>query len=523
MAGWDYSAAYSHSESEVKGNISGYPGALAVKALRLSGLLDPFVGPGSQSAAAQSAINGANYKGYWDGGLSQLDAINLNGSRPIGQLDGGAIMLGLGANFNSEKFQSKPSLFAQGKLANPVTGVLCDPANGLACDTRFGDASTTPPYSASRTSTGLFGELVFPVSKALELGAGIRTDNYSDFGAATTGKASFRFSPSSQWMMRGSVGTGFHAPTVPQVNAALRDYGVTSDKYTCTPALLAMATSLGAVCQSGNRQYDQMASGNPALTPEKSIQSTLGVRFEPNDSMTFGVDLWQVNISDSFGQLTEQLVFSNPAAYAKSWTSKKDIGTGKTYLAFLADNKNLGNSTAQGLDFDIQARAKTSMGAINSQLTVTYMLRDEAQLVKDGPYYSSIGNFAQLGGVSFKSKGRWATTLKTGDWSHTVGMNFQSGYDDQLTKVDVLDATGNITGTEDIRMKVDAYFTYDWQTVWMPSKSWSITAGVLNLLDTKPPFVPSTGGGGRGQQFGYDDRYYDPRGRTMYSNLSYKF
>ncbi len=523
LAGWDYNAAFSHSESEVSGEISGYPGALAVKSLRMSGLLDPFVGPGAQSSAAQSAINAANYKGYWDGGLSQLDTMGVNGSRAIGKLDGGDIMLGMGLNFNSEKFDSRPGLFAQGKLANPASGALCDPVNGIACDTRFGDSATTPPYSASRTSTGLFGEFVFPVSKALELGAGVRVDNYSDFGAATTSKASFRYTPSSQWLIRGSAGTGFHAPTVPQVNATLRDYGVTSDKYTCSPALLAMATSLGAICQSGSKQYDQMASGNPALTPEKSTQATLGFRFEPSNSMSFGVDLWHVGITDSFGQLTEQVVFANPAAFSKSWATKIDIGTGKKYLAFLADNKNLGNSVTQGLDFDIQARSKTEFGTLSSQLTLTYMLRDEAQLEKDGPYYSSIGNFAELGSVSFKTKGRWATTLKTGEWSHMLGVNFQSGYDDQVTTVDVLDASGSIVGTEDIRMKVDTYFSYDWQTVWTPSKSWSLTAGVLNLLDTKPPFVPSTGGTNRGQQFGYDDRYYDPRGRTMYVNASFKF
>ncbi len=524
MVGWDYAAAYSYSESDVRGSVSGYPGALAVSALRKSGLLDPFVSPGSQSAAAQSAINAANFNGYWDGGVAQLNTINLNGSRPVGKLDGGAIMLGVGFNLNSEKFESKPSLFAQGKLANPVTGTLCDPADPTKpCDTRFGDSSTTPPYTASRTSAGLFGELVLPVSKSLELGVGVRTDKYSDFGSANTAKVNFRFSPSSQWMMRGSAGTGFHAPTVPQVNATLRDYGVTSDKYTCTAALQAKATSLGAICQSGNRQYDQMASGNPSLTPEKSIQTTLGVRFEPNDSMSFGVDLWQVNISDAFGQLTEQLVFGDPAAYSQSWTTKVDIGTGKKYLAFLADNKNLGNSITQGLDFDIQARSKTSVGLINSQLTITYMLRDEAQLEKNGTYYSSVGNFAELGTVSFKTKGRWATSLKNGDWSHTVGVNFQSGYDDLLTKVDVLDSADVVTATEDIRMKVEAYLTYDWQTVWAPSKSWSLTAGMLNLMDTKPPFVPSTGGLGRGQQFGYDDRYYDPRGRTLYANASYKF
>lgn len=524
LYGWDYSASLNHSVSDVKGSLSGYPGALAVRKLRSSGLLDPFVGPGQQSAAGQAAISATSYNGYWDGGVSTLDSLSLNGSRELTRLTGGALMLGAGVNFNKESFESKPSLFAQGKLSDPVAGTLCDGTPANPCDQRFGDASASPPYDASRTSKGVFAELVMPVSKALELGTSVRFDSYSDFGSASTAKANFRWTPSSTWLVRGSVGTGFHAPTVPQVNASLRSYGVTSDKYTCTPALLAMATANNAVCQTGNRQYDQLAGGNPDLKPEKSKQATLGVRFEPSSSMSFGADLWHVQIANAFGQLTEQLVFANPGSFSKSWSKQTDVGTGQTYLAFVADNQNLGNSYYSGLDLDFSGRTQTSLGLLSSQLTLTYMLREESQLEKNGPYYSAIGNFADLGTVTFRTKGRLATSLKTGSWTHGLAVNFQSGYMDQETTLDVLDAAGNVTGTEDIRMKIGSYATLDWQTVWSPvGKPWSITAGVQNLLNKAPPFSASTGGTNRGQQFGYDDRYYDSRGRTVYLNASYKF
>jgi iron complex outermembrane receptor protein len=50
-----------------------------------------------------------------------------------------------------------------------------------------------------------------------------------------------------------------------------------------------------------------------------------------------------------------------------------------------------------------------------------------------------------------------------------------------------------------------------------------LSVGLLNVFDRDPPLSISTGGANRGQQFGYDDRYYDPRGRTFYTNFSYKF
>lgn len=525
LFGWDYNATISRSQSDAKTSISGYPGARAVSRLRASGLLDPFVGPGQQSSAAQAAINAANFKGYWDGGTATLDTVALRGSRELTQMPAGPMMLGAGVNFQKEKFQSKPSLFAQGKLADPVAGTLCDPTAtpAIPCDTRFGDEAFTVPYAADRKAYGLFSELLVPITKTFEATASLRYDHYSDFGNATTAKAAFRWTPSKEILVRGSVGTGFHAPTVPQVNAAIQPFGVTSDNYTCTPELAAIATSLGANCQPGNRQYDQLSGGNKDLKPEKSRQATLGIRFEPSSQVSLGADLWHVQIRDSFGQLTEQEVFANPQQYLSSWTTKRDTGTGVNYLAFYAGNQNLGKAFWTGLDLDATGRAKLGFADLTSSAAVTYMIRETSQLQKDGAYYSAIGNHAELGTVTFRWQGKWTNTFTMGNWAHTFAVNFKSGYLDAETSVDVLDAAGNVVRTENLRLPVKRSATLDWQTQWTPMKSLALTVGLLNVFDTKPPLAISTGGVNRGQQFGYDDRYYDSRGRTAYVNASYKF
>jgi iron complex outermembrane receptor protein len=525
FGGFDYNGSISSSKSDSKTSIAGYPGALAVRRLRLSGLLDPFVGPGQQSDAANQAIAGTSYNGYWDGGESRLDSVQVKATTELGNLAGGPIGLAVGVNYGKEKFQSKPSLFAQGKLADPVAGTLCDPNDPLLpCDQRFGDESATIPYGADRKTAGIFSELVFPVSKALELSGSVRYDKYSDFGNATTAKASFKFQPNREWLFRGSVGTGFHAPTVPQVNAVLQPFGVTNERYSCTPALQTLATQLGAECRPGSQQYDQLAGGNPNLQPEKSRQATLGLRFEPSTAFSAGVDLWHVAIRDAFGQLSESEVFENPLSFADSWGTKTDTGTGITYLAFKADNRNLGKSYSTGLDFDIVGRGKVQgFGDITSQLAWTYMLRERSQLEKDGPFFSAIGNFADLNAVTFRWKGKWTNTVQMGNWAHTLAMNFQSGYKDFATTAERLDAAGNVVGVDTIRLDVPSHFTFDWQTVWTMNKNLQFTVGALNLFDETPPLAISTGGNNRGQQFGYDDRYYDSRGRTFYLNASYRW
>ena len=67
--------------------------------------------------------------------------------------------------------------------------------------------------------------------------ASVRYDNYSDFGSATTAKASFRFMPMKNVLIRGSVGTGFHAPTRAAGQCSAATVRRDEDDYTCTPEL----------------------------------------------------------------------------------------------------------------------------------------------------------------------------------------------------------------------------------------------------------------------------------------------
>jgi len=145
-------------------------------------------------------------------------------------------------------------------------------------------------------------------------------------------------------------------------------------------------------------------------------------------------------------------------------------------------------------------------------------------VVPDGPYYSAVGNHNDsLGFATFRWQGRWTNALASGNWNHALVMNFKAGYKDTTTTVDALDDAGNVTGQEDIRLDVGTYVTFDWQSNWAFRKDMVLSVGILNVFDRDPPLSISTGGANRGQQFGYDDRYYDPRGRTFYTNFSYKF
>jgi iron complex outermembrane receptor protein len=516
---WDYNLAYTHSQSEVRGSLTNGYGYNTRVLNALNTVVDPFVLPGQQSDAAKAAIADAKYTGYWNGGREAIDGLELRGNTDLMAMGDGALQLGTGVSVFREKFASKPSDLSQG-----------------IGDDRFGDDAANVPVSASRTALGAFAELVAPVTKTLELSAAVRLDRYSDFGSTTNGKFSGRWTPVEGLLIRGSVGTGYKAPSIFQVKGPRQKYGVSGGNFNCAGAdvngvtLDAIAASLGATCLDG-LQGDVIAAGSADLKPEKSTQASLGFRIEPNPAVSFGADYWFVGIRDSIGQIDQTAILLDRDKYRAGFTTSVSKSTGQTLLALYQPVQNLGKEFRSGIDFDVAGRTELMKGmGLTSQVTTTLMLRDDYQFEKDGSYYSSLGKFGDNGQVTFRWQGRWMNTVVAGDWAHTLTFNYKSSYQDADTAktgdADIykLNADGSLgDAVTTLKRKVSHYISTDWQTGYRMSKALSINLGLINVFNTDPPRSLSVGGLNQGQQAGYDDRYYDPRGRTFYANLGYRF
>jgi iron complex outermembrane receptor protein len=509
LAGWDYNASLTRSRADYEEILErGWVQLNPFLAALNSGRIDPFVGPGQQTPAAQALLDAAIIRGKFDAGATTTTQVQLKGSRPLFALAGGEAALALGLSVVDEKFAKTPSRLAQGF-----------DANGNA-DARFGDTAAIVPYSAERKVTGLFAEMLLPLAKGFEITPSLRHDRYDDFGSKTTYKLASRWQPMPTLMLRGSLGSGFKAPTVPQVNATRQPYGVTGGTYSCnaSPALAQVAAGLGAVCPAGGGsvQYDVIASGNPKLKPENARQWTLGFRVEPNRYVGFGADVWSIRIDNTIGQIGEGTIFGNPARFAGSFTAYIDPATGENLLALLQDNRNLGKSETQGIDLDAQARVQTGIGRWTSRLTATYLLKDKFEVVPGNGFVSDLGQFAN-GLVAFRWKARWSNTFEAGAWTHNLSLNHQSGYQDDPTSV----AVRGSANFEVVERKVADHTTLDWQSRWQANKLLSLVVGANNLLDRDPPLSITLNGGG--QMVGYDARYYDSRGRTVYLRANLRF
>ena len=519
---WDYNLAYTHSESTVRGSLDNGYGYNSRVLGALNSVVNPFALPGQQTAEARRAIADAKYTGYWNGGKSTLDGVEARGTTELAALPGGAMQLGAGVSAFREKLVTRPSALAQ----------------GLGGEVRFGDDAAEVPSSGARDVFGAFAELVAPLAQGVELTASVRHDHYSDFGNTTNGKLSGRWQPVSGVLIRGSVGMGYKAPSILQVKAARQKFGVSGGSLDCGRAdvhgitLNDIAASLGpdVSCVDGV-QADVIAQGNNALKPERSAQASVGFRIEPIPAFSFGADFWTVGIKDSIGQLNENAIFSDYLKYRSSFTSAVSAATGRNQLALFAPNLNQGKSYTSGIDFDAVGRAGLPAGVgVTSQLTATYLLRDQYQLQEGGGYASSLGQLGASGTVTFRWQARWVNSFVVGATTHTLAFNYKSGYRDQdfaatrLVDVNRVNADGSIgDAVTSLKRRVSDHLTVDWQTHWRVSPQLNLNVGLINVFDQDPPLALTVGGLNQGFQTGYDSRYYDPRGRTAYANLSYRF
>jgi iron complex outermembrane receptor protein len=109
---------------------------------------------------------------------------------------------------------------------------------------------------------------------------------------------------------------------------------------------------------------------------------------------------------------------------------------------------------------------------------------------------------------------RWKDQL-TLDWKYkkfglALTNNFQSGYYDAY----------RADAETPVAQHVGAFSTWDLQGTYGGIRNLTLTAGVKNLFNRKPPEVITAG---YYFQTGYDPSYFDPHGQTAYVSASYQF
>jgi len=155
---------------------------------------------------------------------------------------------------------------------------------------RPGSSQGFPGYSPAnevnkdRTNFSLYADAELDVTEALMFNAAVRFENYSDFGSTVNGKLASRLKLSDHINLRGSVSTGFRAPSLAQIYYNLRFTNFNSSG--ATEVLLAP-----------NDSPVTRAFGIQKLNEEKALNASLGFTASFGD-FTATIDGYYINVKD---------------------------------------------------------------------------------------------------------------------------------------------------------------------------------------------------------------------------------
>ena len=537
VMGFDGSVSYTRSTNTADDvAMGGYASRTELDRLIANGSFDPFT---QGTAASKAALAPAVLSGVLTSSTSDLDVFSFKASRPIFDLGGGSAYLGFGLDLMKQGFATSPSPIAMGPN-------VLQPSYA---DFPVGGTNGQLPFDTTRNSRGAYAELLLPVTKALEATASLRNDSYGaakntknfdstgallaaaeqgNKAAKTTFKLGLRFQPMPELLLRASAGTGFRAATLNNITAPLADFGVIGTQRACP---VVAGDPLFPGCRPTPTQWRLLKGGNAAtgstgLRPETSEQWTMGIRFEPNASVSAGLDLWSVKVKDVITEVPEDTAFDNFTRYRSLFSVTTDPATNRPIFTFNQIPLNGALATSTGLDLDVTMRAATPIGKLTGQISATYLIESYFDYGFGGGKESSIGKLGTDDQVAFRTLLRLQATLESGAFTNVLTLFWKPGYTDQSYVADdgtvrIRNADGTPGAFVDIEgWKVPAYTTIGWQGKWAFDKSLSVTAGVKNLMDKKPPLSIKTVGG---NMLGFDPRYADGVGRSFYLQAGYKF
>ena len=198
--------------------------------------------------------------GWCSDATTRTTQIDLKVSREMGKLEGGPIGVALGAEVRRESMELRPT---SGTERGNIIGL------GYSA------------YEGSRTVTALYGEVVAPVTKRLEISGALRADHYSDSGNSVTPKLGVKWRPLDVLALRGTYAKAFRAPSPAENGEGGLAFFTSSDD----PARCALG--IASACSSAS--VAGITSPNPNLEPEKAKTYSLGAIFEIGGVARYGL------------------------------------------------------------------------------------------------------------------------------------------------------------------------------------------------------------------------------------------
>jgi iron complex outermembrane receptor protein len=328
--------------------------------------------------------------------------------------------------------------------------------------------------SVARRDLAEYVQLETNLTDKLGVSLAGRHEDYTDFGTTTSGALSARFDFTDTFALRGSVSTGFRAPTLGQ-----QHYSET------TSASFGAGNSLGlppGIYLRGLVPVDNpiaLLLGSEPLKPEKSRNYTFGMVWNPTDALSLSIDAYQISVSDRIA-LSSSISTSTPAVVDYL------AANGVTNLQYsgIAYFTNAGDVRSQGVDWVSSYRSDFSNGGtLMTTLSATYNKNKVTGVRPNPAVLDSLGAIFQRLNRS-ATKGLLADTAPRSKVILTETYNLgRWGVTGTATRY------GRITSYGSTSYLDDQVYPHKWiidLAVNYNLDQWTFTVGSDNVLNTYP-------------------------------------
>ena len=199
----------------------------------------------------------------------------------------GPLNVAFGAEVRNEQYEitaGEPDSYSNGGVPNRAGGVAAIGAQV------FPGFRPSNEVNESRNSVAGYLDLEGDILQWLRLGGAARAEHYSDFGGTVNGKLTVRVQPDRRFVLRGSLSTGFRAPSLGQSffsSTATNFINVAGQGLVPFESLTLPVTSPAA-----------QVLGAQELKPENSTHASAGVAITPVPGFDITVDYYHIAIDD---------------------------------------------------------------------------------------------------------------------------------------------------------------------------------------------------------------------------------
>ena len=364
----------------------------------------------------------------------------------------------------------------------------------------FGGFTPRNAGNYERHNYAVYAGLEGDFTEKFSAGLAGRYEDYSDFGDQFSGKLSARYAFTETVALRGTVATGFRAPSLAQQHYQAVTTNITSGVAYETgtfPAAGAAAQALGA----------------DPLQAETSLSYSLGLVLQPAERIYLTIDAYRIEIDDRIVLSSNLNIANNAAAQALL------AGLGITNVTSARYFNNAIDTRTRGVDVVGTWNVPLEASSLNLTASYNYNKTDVTRIAPNPAALSALG--ANLERMGRDERGRIEEGSPRDKFALTAGWNLQRwDFNAGATRYGEVTARHASNPAQD--QTYGGKWTLDLSLNFRPNQHWVATLGADNALDEYPDqntYANSTFG-----MFPYS--LYSPfgfNGRYVYGRVAYKW